>query len=72
MKLKEMKMCERAKGQWDGGRGEGIKRVNKGDGREWKGIKICAGERGINVERVVEIRGGKGGFIRGMEENGKG
>jgi hypothetical protein len=46
--------------------------VNKGDGREWKGIKICAGERGINVERVVEIRGGKGGFIRGMEENGKG
>jgi hypothetical protein len=35
-----------------------IRRVNKGDGREWKGIKICAGERGIKGERRVDVRGG--------------
>jgi hypothetical protein len=36
----------------------GIKRINKGDGREWKGLKICAGERGIKGERRIDVRGG--------------
>jgi hypothetical protein len=35
--------------------------MNKGYGREGKGIKIRAGERGIKGERRVEVRGGKDG-----------
>jgi hypothetical protein len=57
MKLKAMKMCEGAKGQWAWGSG-GIKRMNKGDGREWKGMKMCEGVEG---NRRVDVRGGKGG-----------
>ncbi len=33
-------------------------RINKGEGREWKGVKICAGEWGEKGKRRIDVRGG--------------
>ncbi len=45
------------KGNADEGRGD-IKRLNKGDGREWIGMKICAGERGDKEREIKkDVRG---------------
>jgi hypothetical protein len=46
--------------------------MNKGDGREWKGKKMCAGEWRDKGREEGRGKWRKRRMHKGMEENGKG